>query len=92
MFRPLGEWVATLDVKRTPRERIMHNLKSFTARTCNELLGRDGAFWQDESFDHCVRDEEELYRIIAYVENNPVKAGLVGEASEWAFSSAAPRS
>src|SRR5260370_23940512 len=26
---------------------------------------------------HCIRSAEELHEVIAYVENNPVKAGLV---------------
>ena len=63
--------------KRSPRERVMHTLKTHTALECNWLLSLRGTFWQDESYDHCVRDEEELYRIINYVEQNPVKAGLV---------------
>ena len=53
-------------------------LKGYTAREANRLLGRTGQpFWQGESYDHWVRDETEFIRIIAYIENNPVKAGLV---------------
>lgn len=94
VFRPLATWVESLGAdaeKRRPRERIMHGLKTYTAWNCNQLLKKQGAFWQDESFDHCVRDDEELYRIIEYVELNPVKAGLVAVASEWEYSSASIR-
>jgi len=94
VFRPLDTWVRSLGEganKRRPRERIMHSLKTKTAWECNQMLKTSGAFWQDESYDHCVRDEEELYRIIEYVENNPVKAGLVAKAEDWRFSSAAIR-
>jgi hypothetical protein len=64
-------------------------LKGSTARQANLILGRTGeAFWQDESFDHRVRDEMELERIVRYVEYNPVNAGLVAEPYEWAWSSA----
>jgi type I restriction enzyme R subunit len=90
VFRPLDSWVESLGptaARRTPRERIMHTLKTHTALECNRLLDRIGTFWQDESYDHCVRDEEELYRIIRYVEQNPVKAGLVTDADGWGFSS-----
>ena len=69
----------------------MHSLKSFTANECNKLLNRSGAFWQDESYDHWVRDEAELLRIIAYVEQNPVKAGLAQSAAEFRYSSAYDR-
>ena len=60
----------------------MHSLKSFTGNECNRLLGRGSAFWQDESYDHWVRDDDELHRIIDYVESNPVKAGLVNKSTE----------
>jgi type I restriction enzyme R subunit len=76
---------------RSPRERIMHSIKRYTARECNRLLKRMGRFWQEESYDHCVRDDGELERIIYYVENNPVKGGLVESAALWEFSSARDR-
>jgi len=94
VFRPLDAWTQTWDwiaTKKSPRERIMHSLKSYTARSCNRILGRKGTFWQDESYDHIVRDEEELARICEYVEANPVKAGLVQDPTEWPFSSAYAR-
>lgn len=69
----------------------MHSIKRHTARQCNRLLNREGRFWQEESYDHCVRNEDELERIIYYVENNPVKAGLAASAALWQFSSACDR-
>lgn len=70
-------------------ERITHALKSFTAKRANCVLNRTGNFWQEESFDHWARDEKELDRIIAYIENNPVKASLVDSPEKWKWSSAA---
>jgi len=58
------EAVSSSSDSRTPRERIMKSVKGYTARQCNRKLGKTGRFWQDESFDHCVRDELELLRII----------------------------
>jgi putative DNA methylase len=64
-------------------------LKGYTARQANLILGRTGeAFWQDESFDHCVRDEVELDRIVRYVESNPVSAGFAADPRAWPWSSA----
>jgi len=64
-------------------------LKGSTARQANLILGRTGEpFWQDESFDHRVRDEVELDRIVRYVEHNPVSAGLARNPRDWAWSSA----
>jgi putative transposase len=76
---------------RSLRERIMHSIKRYTARECNRFLNRTGRFWREESYDHCVRDEGELERIIFYVENNPAKAGLVEMGATWVFSSAHER-
>ena len=65
---------------------IMHSLKLYTGRQANQLLGRNGDFWQHESYDHVVRDEAENQRIIDYVLRNPVKARLVREWKEWPWS------
>jgi type I restriction enzyme R subunit len=88
LFRPLDAWAATVCDDKSPREVIMHSIKSYTAHECNLLLGRHGSFWQDESYDHCVRDEGELERILDYIELNPVKAGLCARREEWSHSSA----
>jgi REP element-mobilizing transposase RayT len=61
-------------------------LKGRSARSCNQLLGRRGPFWADESYDHVVRDEKERERIIAYILDNPVKAGLVKDWQDWPFT------
>jgi putative transposase len=68
---------------------LLKSLKGATARAANLVLGRTGEpFWQRESYDHLVRDEQERQRIAAYIENNPVKAGLVSQAEEYPWSSA----
>ena len=41
----------------------MQSVKTYTGYCCNGQLGREGAFWQEESYDHCVRDADELERI-----------------------------
>jgi REP-associated tyrosine transposase len=94
VFQPCPKWVDSLSDKggkRTPRERIMKSICGYTAYRCNRLLGLIGAFWQHESYDHVVRDYEELLRIVRYIENNPVKAGLVASPQDWRWSSAADR-
>ncbi len=66
--------------------RIMQSLKRRTALLANGVLGRNGAFWQGESYDHVIRDEPEWQRIVWYVLNNPVKAGLVDDWHEWPWT------
>jgi REP element-mobilizing transposase RayT len=65
---------------------IQHSLKRYTALHANRILGRKGDFWQHENYDHVVRDEREFNRIVAYVLNNPVSAGLVSRPEEWKWS------
>ena len=65
---------------------IMQSLKGYTTRKANQLLGRNGAFWQHESYDHVIRDANEWQRIVTYVLNNPVKAGLVDRWEKWQWS------
>jgi putative transposase len=73
-------------------EIITKHLKGFTAHEAHLLLGRSGeTFWQDECFDHWPRDDDEFFRIVDYIENNPVKAGLVTKRENWLWSSAAER-
>jgi REP element-mobilizing transposase RayT len=69
--------------------RLLKSLKGFTAREANRILGRTGEpFWQRESYDHWVRDEAELSCIRKYIENNPVKAGIVERPEHFHWSSA----
>ena len=70
----------------------MKSLKGASAREANRILSRTGeAFWQAESYDHWVRDETEWNRIANYIEENPVKAGLVRRAADYRWSSAFQR-
>lgn len=70
----------------------LENLKWYTALKSNEILHRTGAFWQHESYDHLVRDAEELERTIQYILNNPVKAGLVKDWRDWKWNYRKPKS
>jgi putative DNA methylase len=71
--------------------RIYHSLKSYTSKKANAILGRRGTFWQIESYDHWIRDEQEFWRVIEYIENNPVKVGLCQKPEDWRWSSAYKR-
>ena len=55
---------------------ILQAWKSFTAKEGNKLLGRTGEFWQPESFDHIVRDEQHLEKFTRYIQENPIRVGL----------------
>jgi putative transposase len=70
-------------------ERITKGIKGVSSRRANIILGRTGTiFWQQESFDHWIRNESEMERVRGYIERNPVSAGLVKTPAEWRWSSA----
>jgi putative transposase len=68
--------------------RLLHGIKGASAREANRLLGRTGKSWQGESYDHWVRNDLEFERIVAYIHNNPVRAGLVARPEDYPWSSA----
>jgi type I restriction enzyme R subunit len=96
LFVPDEEWSTSVTDRsnqegarpRTPREIISHSIQSYTGTMCNRIRGESGSYWQTETFDHWARDEAEMYRILHYIENNPVKARLVGQPEDWPWSSA----
>ena len=67
---------------------ILHTWKSYTAQIANTWLGRKGAFWQREFRDRYIRNLKHFEGVKAYIEQNPVEAGLVEQAIDWPFSSA----
>ena len=69
-----------------PLQNIMKRIKGPTAVYANRILDRSGRFWQKESYDHYVRNQKELQNIIAYILNNPVKAGLVERWEDYPFT------
>lgn len=71
--------------------KVMQDLKKFTGLHSNRKLGRNGQFWEDESYDHVVRNNEEFYRILNYILRNPLKAGFVKEWQEWPFTFVHPK-
>lgn len=74
---------------------VMEDFKRWTAHRATELLSdqrsrpADGTyrFWQREWFDHLLRSDEEDDLIIAYIRNNPVKANLVKQSTDWPHAS-----
>lgn len=77
--------VVELPLQAPPLAKTLQLMKGYSSREANRLLGLSGAFWQAESYDHVVRPGE-LDRIIRYVLENPVKAGLVDEWEKWPYS------
>jgi len=66
-----------------PVTTILKLIKGSTAYAANKALNRTGKFWQHESYDHLVRDNQERKNIIRYILMNPVKANLVKQWKDW---------
>ncbi|MBI2193010.1 MAG: DUF1156 domain-containing protein [Planctomycetes bacterium] len=78
ILEPLGNYTLS---------NLLHSIKSFTANEINKALGRQGTFWQAESFDRIVRDIPDYLEKWDYVRANPVKTGLVKDPTQhqWLF-------
>lgn len=56
--------------------QILHSFKRFTAMEANKTLDREGSFWQSESYDHLIRDADDLINQSRYAFENPERAGF----------------
>ncbi len=58
---------------------IFHSIKSFTSNKIGVRV------WQDENYDHIIRNEQDYYEKLVYLLENPVAAGLVERPEEYPF-------
>jgi putative transposase len=74
-----------------PDGRIMRDLslfKRWTGHQAGKLVDlEEESFWHREWFDHWVRSQAEEEKVIRYIQNNPVKAGLVKNYQDWPYGS-----
>ncbi|WP_195838252.1 REP-associated tyrosine transposase [Methylocystis rosea] len=68
---------------------VVKSWKTFTARRINRARGGSGSLWAPDYFERYMRNENDFANTIAYIENNPVVAGLVMRPENWPWSSAA---
>jgi REP element-mobilizing transposase RayT len=88
-FVAMPNHVHLLATPTVPLPKLTRSLKGITAKRANSKLGlTESPFWQEESFDRLVRHDREFEKIRNYIEENPVRAGLVREASDYRWSSA----
>ena len=63
--------------------RLIQSFKRFTANQINARLVRTGPLWQANYYDHGVRRDESLNKIIRYCYENPVRKGLVKQPEDY---------
>jgi REP element-mobilizing transposase RayT len=62
---------------------IMGGIKGASAHSMNRAVKRRGHVWQDESFDHILRSNENMRQKVEYICQNPLRKGLVKSVEEY---------
>jgi REP element-mobilizing transposase RayT len=65
----------------------MKSIKGYSAREINLILGRNGSLWQSGFYDYILDSEEKVLTRMRYIEENPVRKGLVLHLEDYGFSS-----
>jgi putative transposase len=66
--------------------RGMHWLNGMHARRFNERHGRSGHLFGERFSSYVIESEDQFEAAFQYVLENPVRAGLCADASEWPWS------
>ncbi|MDR0785746.1 MAG: transposase [Treponema sp.] len=66
---------------------IMQWIKCNFAKAWNKAHGRKGHVWGERFYSRIIGGIDDFLRTREYIADNPVKAGLVERAAEWAFGS-----
>ena len=64
---------------------VVGRMHSCVARAVNKASGRTGRFWQQAYYEHAVRQQADIARIIRYIVHNPVKAGLADDPRDYPY-------
>jgi putative transposase len=65
--------------------KIMQYIKCNSAKAWNKKHQTKGHLWGDRFFSRIITSVEDFLRVFEYIDQNPVKAGLVKEARHWEF-------
>ena len=66
-----------------PLPAILKQIKGISAHGVNHMLGTAGPVWQEESFDHVLRNHESLQEKLEYIRQNPVRRGLAAKPEDY---------
>ena len=65
----------------------MKSIKGFSARQINETHSNRGSIWQSGFYDYILDDGEKVLGRIRYIEDNPVRKGIVEHSEGYKYSS-----
>ena len=64
-------------------QSIVKSWSAYTTRQINALLNRKGRVWQQDSYDHLIRSNDEYRNTVDYIYHNPENAGLNKDHWPW---------
>ncbi|MFT7879054.1 MAG: transposase [Sulfurimonas sp.] len=76
-----------IEITKETLSKFMRQLNMNYAIYFNKKYKRSGHLWQGRFKSWYVTDEAYLYTLMLYIEQNPLKAGIVQELEEYPFSS-----
>jgi putative transposase len=65
--------------------KIMQWIKTMSAKRWNKVHGVTGHLWGKRFWSQIVRGDNGFVVVCKYIDDNPVKAGLVKKAEDWVF-------
>ncbi|MFH1220994.1 MAG: transposase [Candidatus Eisenbacteria bacterium] len=68
--------------------KMMQGISMCYAQHMNRLCSRTGRLWESRYYSCIVEDETHLWTVARYIEQNPVRAGVVETEEEFPYSSA----
>ena len=66
---------------------VMKKIKGHSSYPINKYLNQKGSLWQEDYFEHIIRNKLDFKEKVDYIHKNPVKAGLVENMKEYKYSS-----
>jgi REP element-mobilizing transposase RayT len=68
--------------------KTLQSLKGASSHFLVNHFKRKAPIWQDETYDHLIRDERELIETWRYIEGNPVRKQIAPRIADYKWSSA----
>ncbi|MBE9144002.1 transposase [Planktothrix mougeotii] len=90
LLQPLPKINTEIEEEQTKAEywsltRILHSIKSYTAKQISKIMKHRGIIWQDERYDRIIRNHQEFINTWQYIRQNPVQEKLSDMAEDYPF-------